>query len=50
MPSKPFEIVSLDFITSLPRTSRGNDACLVLVDRFSKYVVIVPCSGSVDAT
>ena len=49
MPTKPFEVVSLDFITNLPRTARGNDAVLVIVDRFSKYVVMIPCSGDVDA-
>ena len=49
VPSKPFEIVSLEFLTNLPCTIRGNDAVLVIVDRFSKYVVMIPCSGDVDA-
>jgi len=34
----------MDFIVKLPATARGNDAILVVVDRFSKYVVLEPCS------
>ena len=49
MPSRPFEIVSVDFVTSLPLTARGYDTLMVVVDRFSKYVVLVPCTADVDA-
>jgi len=34
----------MDFIVKLPTTQRGNDAILVIVDRFTKYVILEPCS------
>ena len=39
----------MDFITNLPTTKNGNDTILTIVDRFSKYVVLVPCKISVNA-
>ena len=42
--------MSLDFVTSLPLTARGYDTLMVIVDRFPKFVVLVPCSANVDAT
>ena len=50
VPSRPFEVVSIDFVTGLPMTDRGVDAVMVMVDRFSKYVTIVPCTTDIDAT
>ena len=41
--SKPFEVISIDFITNLPISDKGNDCMVVIVDTFTKYVVIVPC-------
>ena len=49
IPVRPFEIVLLDFVTSLPRTARGHDAVLTVVDKFSKLVTLVPCATDVDA-
>ena len=39
----------MDFITNLPRTKNGNYTILAIVDRFSKYIVLVPCKHSVNA-
>ncbi len=38
VPERPFECVSMDFVTSLPLTERGFDAIFVVVDKFSKMV------------
>ena len=38
IPGKRWETVSMDLITKLPETTRGNDAIIVFVDKFSKMV------------
>ena len=49
MPSWPFDIVSLDFVTGLPTLASGNDAILTIVDRFSKYVTLLAVPTTIDA-
>ena len=39
----------MDFITHLPTTPNGHDALLVVVDRFSKFVVMIPTTTDVTA-
>ena len=41
--SHPWESVSMDFIGSLPLSRRGHDYLYVVVDRFSKMCVVMPC-------
>ena len=41
VPSRPWESVSLDFITNLPKTG-DLTSILVVVDRFSKYATFIP--------
>ena len=38
LPSKPLELVSIDFLVDLPRTDRGNVHILVINDHFSKFI------------
>ncbi|KAJ4717218.1 Retrotransposon protein, putative, Ty3-gypsy subclass [Melia azedarach] len=40
IPERPWESVSMDFITSLPK-SEGYGSIIVVVDRFSKYAVFM---------
>lgn len=40
--TKPFQLVALDFIQSLPRSKSGNAHLLVIMDVFSKYCLLVP--------
>lgn len=40
--TKPFQILSIDYIQSLPRSKTGNAHLLVLLDLFSKWTVLVP--------
>ena len=41
MPERPWESISMDFITCLPK-SKGCDNIMAVVDRFSKYGVFIP--------
>ena len=48
VPNKPWESISMDFITDLPN-SNGYDAILVVVDRFSKMAHFIPCTKKISA-
>lgn len=43
VPDRPWQSVSFDMITGLPKTNKGWDAILVFVDRLTKYCYFVPC-------
>ena len=49
LPMKPWECISLDFITQLPVSSRGNDAIMVVVDKLTKMVHIIPTTTTCTA-
>jgi hypothetical protein len=49
LPTAPWHSISMDFVTHLPTTSDGYDSLLVVVDRFSKYVELIPTVSTVDA-
>ena len=40
--SAPMERVHLDFLGPLPKTARGNEYVLMMVDQFTKWVECVP--------
>ncbi|MBW0537279.1 hypothetical protein O181_076994 [Austropuccinia psidii MF-1] len=43
-PKSPWEIVHMDWVTALPLGGdRSHNACLVLVDRYSKTPMFLPC-------
>jgi len=48
VPSSPFESVSMDFITGLPKIGT-HDSILVVVDRLSKYTMLFPCATTITA-
>ena len=49
LPHVPWECCTMDFITQLPRTTRGHDAIFVVVDKLTKYVHIIPTTTDVNA-
>ncbi|CAI7745255.1 unnamed protein product, partial [Closterium sp. NIES-54] len=52
VPEQPWQVVSLDFITGLPSTSRGHDSILVVIDKFSKmgHFIATNATATAEAT
>jgi hypothetical protein len=42
-PERPWEFISMDYMSGLPSTKRGNHCVFVVVDRFSKMAIPVAC-------
>ena len=49
VPQSRFDEMSMDFITCLPVSERGNTTILVMVDRLSKLVHLAPCTTEITA-
>lgn len=49
IPDRPWVDISLDFVTGLP-ASRGSNAVLMVVDRFSKMRHLIPCTTDEHGT
>lgn len=49
IPEQPWEQVSMDFITGLPPTTKGNDSILVFVDRLTKMVRVAATTTNCDS-
>jgi hypothetical protein len=47
VPSHPWESVSMDFVGGLPMTKGGNDYFYVVVDRFKKMCILMPCKKNI---
>ncbi|GMF22060.1 unnamed protein product [Phytophthora fragariaefolia] len=45
-PRRPFEVVSMDFVTHMPESARGNTFLLLFQDSFSDYVMCKPMSST----
>jgi hypothetical protein len=46
-PERPWESISMDYMSGLPSTKRGNDCVFVVVDHFSKMVIMAACKKSI---
>jgi hypothetical protein len=47
IPSRPWETVCMDFLGEFPMSRKGHDYFYVVVDRFSKMCVLIPCKNQV---
>jgi len=48
--TKPFQMITQDFISGLPKTARGYDRVMVVVDHgLMKGVIFIPCSKELTA-
>lgn len=43
VPSRPFEQITLDWLSGFPANEQGHDSVLNIVDKFSKWAIIIPC-------
>ena len=50
VPDERLQSVSMDFVVELPRTKRGHDAIWMVVDHFSKMVLLAPTTSTVTAS
>jgi hypothetical protein len=48
-PSTPWEVICMDFIGPLPRTARGHDMVLVVVDKLTRWVYYIPSRQTATA-
>src|SRR3954465_11811451 len=50
IPEWKWDKVSMDFITSFPKSQKGNNAILVVIDRLSKVAHFLPVRKSITAS
>ena len=49
VPSHPWESVSMDFVGGLSLSKKSHDYLYVVVDRFSKMYILMPCKKQIIA-
>jgi hypothetical protein len=49
VPYHPWESISMDFVGGLPMSKRDHDYLYVVVDRFSKMCILMPCKKKIIA-
>jgi len=43
IPTYPLEIISMEFVGGLPTTMKGHDYLFMVLDRFKKMCILMPC-------
>jgi hypothetical protein len=46
-PNKSWESISMDYMSGLPSTKREKDCVFVVVDHFSKMVILAACKKNI---
>jgi hypothetical protein len=46
-PERPWESISMDYMSGLPSTKKGNDCVFLVVDRFFKMGILVACKKNI---
>ncbi len=49
MPNRPWSCWCMDFIGPLPKTPRGHDMIMVVIDKFTRYVYYIPMNKTATA-
>ena len=49
VPSHTWESILMDFVGGLPMSRKGHDYLYVVVDRFRKMCVFIPCKNKITA-
>jgi hypothetical protein len=49
IPEWKWEVISMDFITGLPKTTKQHDAIMVVVDKLSKETHFIPIKSTFKA-
>jgi hypothetical protein len=47
VPTQPWESISMDFLGGLPKTRKGHVYLFVVVNRFIKMYIFVPCKNTI---
>jgi hypothetical protein len=49
VPDRKWQHITMDFLVGLPPSKDGHDACLVVVDRLTKFVRLIPTTATATA-
>jgi hypothetical protein len=47
VPTRPWEIISMDFVRCSPTTQKGHDYLFMVVDRVNKMYILIPCKNTI---
>ena len=48
IPAQPWDSIGIDFVGPFPPSSNGNDTIMVIVDRFTKMVLLAACKMTIN--